>query len=80
MISSGPATRVTDTERFLGADLVWTGPPFSFDSQDPDTLDFTILGLDVKLTNFSISVQVPAPATNQYTFQFSIESCEGDLI
>jgi hypothetical protein len=78
--SSGPGTRVTDTERFLGADLVWTGPPFSFDSRDADSLDFTILGLDVKLTNFNISVQVPGVATNTYTFQFSISSCEGDLI
>ncbi len=77
--ASGPASVVTDTERFLGSDLVWSGPPFNFDSRDADTLDFTILGLDVKLTNFSISVQVPSVATNQYTFQFSIPSCEGDL-
>ena len=77
--SSGPATRVVDTLRFLGSDLVWSGPPFSFDSRNADTLDFTILGLDVKLTNFSINVQVPSVATNQYTFQFSIPSCEGDL-
>lgn len=77
--ASGPASRVSDTERFLGSDLIWTGPPFSFDSQNADTLDFTILGLDVKLTNFSISVQVPSVATVQYTFQFSIPSCEGDL-
>ena len=76
---SGPAARITDTERFLGSDLVWTGPPFSFDTQDPDSLDFTILGLDVKLTNFSVSVTVPSIATNSYTFQFSIPSCEGDL-
>jgi len=78
--ASGPATRVTDTERFLGADLVWTGPPFQFDSRDADSLDFTILGLDVKLTNFSVSVTVPSFATNSYTFQFSIPSCEGDLL
>lgn len=75
--ASGPATRITDTERFIGADLIWTGPPFSFDSRDPDTLDFTILGLDVKLTNFNVNVTVPSIATNSYTFQFSIESCEG---
>ena len=76
---SGPGTRVTDTERFLGQDLIWTGPPFSFDTQDPDSLDFNILGLDVKLTSFNISVTVPSVATNSYTFQFSIPSCEGDL-
>lgn len=75
----GPASRVTDTERFLGGDLIWTGPPFAFDSTDPDTLEFTILGLDVKLTNFSISISVPGVATNSYTFQFSVTSCEGDL-
>ncbi len=78
--SSGPATRVTDTERFLGSDLVWTGPPFACDSRDVDTLDFTILGLDVKMTNFGVNVTVPSAATNSYTFQFSIPSCEGDLI
>ncbi len=76
----GPANRITDTERFIGSDLVWTGPPFSFDSRDPDSLDFTILGLDVKLTNFSINVTVPSIATNSYTFQFSIPSCEGALL
>ncbi len=75
----GPANRITDTERFLGSDLVWTGPPFSFDTRDPDSLDFTILGLDVKLTNFSVSVSTPSIATNSYTFEFSIPSCEGDL-
>lgn len=78
--SSGPASQVTDTERFLGSDLIWTGPPFPFDSTDPDTLDFTILGLDVKMTNFSIQAQAPGVATNSYTFQYSIPSCEGDLI
>jgi hypothetical protein len=78
--SSGPATPVVDTERFLGSDLIWTGPPFPFDTTDADTLDFTILGLDVKLTNFSISVQAPSASTNSYTFQYSIPSCEGDLI
>jgi hypothetical protein len=78
--ASGPGSQVIDTQRFLGADLVWTGPPFSFDSRDPDTLDFTILGLDVKMTNFTVSVTVPSVATAQYTFQFSIPSCEGDLI
>jgi hypothetical protein len=77
--SSGPSTRVTDTERFLGSDLIWTGPPFSFDTTDADTLDFTILGLDVKLTSFSVSVQAPSAATNSYTFQYSIPSCEGAL-
>jgi len=76
----GPANRITDTERFLGSDLVWTGPPFSFDTRDPDSLDFTILGLDVKLTNFSVSTSVPSVATNSYTFQFSIPSCEGDIL
>lgn len=76
---SGPATRITDTERFLGSDLVWTGPPFQFDTRDPDSLDFTILGLDVKLVNFSIEVSVPQFATNSYSFEYSIPSCEGDL-
>lgn len=78
--SSGPASPVVDTERFLGQDLIWTGPPFAFDTQNADSLDFNILGLDVKLTNFTISVTLPSVATNQYTFQFSIPSCEGDLI
>ncbi len=77
--SSGPNTRVTDTERFLGSDLIWTGPPFQIDTRDADTLDFNILGLDVKLTSFNISVTVPGIATNTYAFQFSIASCEGDL-
>jgi hypothetical protein len=75
----GPFNRVTDTQRFIGTDLVWTGPPFSFDSRNPDSLDFNILGLDVKLTNFSVSVTVPQVATNSYTFQYSIPSCEGAL-
>ena len=75
-----PANRITDTERFIGSDLVWTGPPFAFDTRNPDTLDFTILGLDVKLTNFSMSIAVPGVATNSYTFQFSIPSCEGALV
>ena len=78
-VSSGPASRVVDTTRYLGTDLLWSGPPFSFDSRDPDSLDFTILGLAVKMTNFSVSVTSPAPATNSYTFQFSIPSCEGAL-
>ncbi len=78
--SSGPNSVVTDTERFLGSDLVWTGPPFQFDTQDADSLDFDILGLDVKLTSFTVSVTVPGVATNNYSFQFSIPSCEGDLI
>ena len=77
--SSGPGTRVTDTERFLGSVLIWTGPPFAIDTTDPDSLDFTILGLDVKLTSFNINVTVPGIATNTYAFQFSIDSCEGDL-
>ena len=77
--SSGPAERVVDTERFLGSDLIWAGPPFAFDTTDADTLDFTILGLEVKLVNFSISVQAPAATTNSYTFKYSIPSCEGDL-
>ena len=75
--ASGPATRVVDTERFLGSDLVWAGPPFVFDTRNVDSLDFNILGLDVKLTNFSVNVTVPSFATNSYTFQFSIPSCEG---
>ena len=78
--SSGPGTQVTDNESFFGSDLIWTGPPFQINTQDPDSLDFTILGLDVKLTNFSVSVTVPGVATNNYNFQFSIPSCEGDLI
>lgn len=77
--SSGPASRVKDTERFLGTDLIWTGPPFQFDSQNIDSLDFTILGLDVKLTSFNVSVTVPSFATTNYSFQFSIPSCEGVL-
>lgn len=78
--SSGPGTRVTDTERFLGDDFIWTGPPFQFDTRNADTLDFTILGLDVKLTSFNVTVTVPSVATNSYSFQFSIPSCEGDLL
>ena len=78
--SSGPASRVTDTERFLGQDLVWTGPPFQIDTRNPDSLDFTILGLDVKLASFSVSVTIPSFATTSYGFQFSIQSCEGDLL
>lgn len=77
---SGPSERVIDTERFLGSDLIWTGPPFAFNTTDADTLDFNILGLDVKLTSFSISVQAPSASTNSYTFKYSIPSCEGDLI
>lgn len=77
--ANGPTERVTDTERFLGSDLVWTGPPISFDSRDADTLDVTILGLDAKITQFSVNVAVPGIATNNYTFQYSIPSCEGDL-
>lgn len=77
---SGPFSRVTDTEKFIGTDLIWTGPPFAFDSTNPDSLEFNILGLDVKLTNFSISVSVPSVATNSYTFQYSIPSCEGALL
>lgn len=73
----GPNERVTDTLRTIGTDLVWTGPPFAFDTRDADTLDFTILGIDMKLTNFSISVTVPSVATNSYTFKYSITSCEG---
>ena len=74
--ASGPGSQVVDTQRFLGGDIVWTGPPFSFDSRDADTLDFDILGLSVKLTTFTITVSV---ATASYTFSFSIPSCEGDL-
>lgn len=77
--SSSPAERVTDTERFLGSDLIWTGPPFPFNTTDVDSLDFNILGLDVKLTSFSISVQTPSASTNTYNFKYSIPSCEGDL-
>lgn len=77
--SSGPTERVIDTERFLGSDLIWTGPPFSFNTTDADSLDFNILGLDVKLTSFSISVQTPSASTNTYSFKYSIPSCEGDL-
>ena len=77
--SSGPATPVVDTERFLGSDLIWTGPPFSFDTTNSDSLDFNILGLDVKLTSFSIQASAPGVATNSYTFQYSIPSCEGVL-
>lgn len=77
--SSGPSTRVIDTEKFLGSDIIWTGSPFAFDTTDVDTLDFDILGLSMKLTSFNISVQAPSAATNSYTFQYSIPSCEGDL-
>ena len=75
----GPSTRVTDTTRFLGSNLIWTGPPFSFDTTNPDSLDFNILGLDVKMTSFSVNVTVPSVATNSYSFSYSIPSCEGDL-
>ena len=75
----GPFNRVVDTERFIGTDLIWTGLVFPFDSRDPDSLDFTILGLDVKLTSFGVSVTVPSVATTSYTFNYSIESCSGDL-
>ncbi len=77
--ASGPAQQVTDTERFLGSDLIWAGPPISFDSRDADTLDIIILGLEAKMTQFSVSVAVPGIATNTYSFQYSIPSCEGDL-
>ena len=77
--SSGPTQRVTDTERFLGSDLIWTGPPIPVDSTDADTLDVTILGLDAKMTQFSVNVAVPGIGTNNYTFQYSIPSCEGEL-
>lgn len=75
----GPFNRITDTERFIGTDLVWAGLVFPFDSRDPDSLDFNILGLDVKLTSFGVSVTVPSPATTNYTFSYAIVSCEGDL-
>ncbi len=77
--AGGPTERVTDTEKFLGGDLIWTGPPISLDSRDADTLDITLLGLEAKMTSFSISVAVPGIATNNYAFQYSIPSCEGDL-
>ena len=76
----GPFNRIVDTERFIGTDLVWTGLVFPFDSRDPDSLDFTILGLAVKLTSFGVSVTVPSVATTSYTLNYSIPSCEGDLI
>jgi hypothetical protein len=75
----GPQSRGDDTEKFLGSDLIWTGPPFPINSTDADTLELTILGLDVKLTSFSINVAAPSVATNSYQFQYSIPSCEGDL-
>jgi len=78
--ASGPTERVTDTEKFLGSDIIWTGPPIAFDSRDADTLDITILGLDAKMTQFSVSVAVPGIGTNSYSFQYSIPSCEGDLL
>lgn len=74
-----PANRVTDNETFLGSDLIWTGLVFPFDSRDPDSMDFNILGLDVKLTNFSVSVSAPTVATTNYSFSYAIPSCEGDL-
>ena len=77
--ASGPASTVTDTTRFLGSDIVWSGPPIAFDSRDADTLDVTVLGLDAKLTQFSVNVAVPGIGTNNYTLQYSIQSCEGDL-
>lgn len=77
---SGPFSQVTDTTRYIGTDLEWTGPPFPFDSRDANTLVFNILGLEVKLTNFTISITVPSVATNSYSFQYSIPSCEGDLL
>ncbi|KKM26860.1 hypothetical protein LCGC14_1580590 [marine sediment metagenome] len=77
--AGGPASTVTDTERFLGSDIIWTGPPIAFDSRDVDTLDVTILGLEAKMTQFSVNVTVPGIGTNSYTFQYSVSSCEGDL-
>ena len=77
--ANGPAQTVIDTTRYLGSDIVWSGPPIAFDSRDADTLDITILGLAAKMTQFSVSVTVPGIATNSYTFQYSIPSCEGDL-
>lgn len=77
--SGGPANRITDIERFLGADLVWTGPPFPFDTRNTDTLNFSLLGEEVKLTSFNINVTAPSPATNSYSFKFSILSCQGTL-
>ena len=77
--ASGPAGRVTDTEKFLGSDIIWAGPPISFDSSDADTLDVTLLGLEAKMTQFSINVAVPGVGTNSYSFSYSIPSCEGDL-
>lgn len=74
---SGPATRITDTTRFLGQDLIWTGTPIPFDSRDADTLDITILGLDCKLTQFSVEVSAPSVATNSYSFSYEISSCSG---
>jgi hypothetical protein len=76
----GAFNQVTDTTRTIGTDLIWTGLPIALDSRDPDSLDLTILGLDVKLTSFNISVTAPSVATNSYTFQFSIPGCEGALI
>lgn len=75
----GPFNRVIDTDRYIGTDLVNTTPPFPFDSTDADTLDFTILGLDVKLTSFNISISAPSVATSSFTFTYSIPSCSGDL-
>jgi len=72
---SGPSSRVIDTTKFIGTDLVWAGPPFPFDSRDVTTLDFNIFGLLAKLTNFNVSVTVPSVATNTYTFLYSIPSC-----
>ncbi len=77
--SGGPTARITDTDRYLGSDLVWTGVPIPFDTRDPDTLEVTILGLDVKLTSFNITATVPSVATATYTFQYSLDSCEGAI-
>jgi len=76
---SGPFSRVVDTTKFIGTDLVWSGPPFPFDSRDVTTLDVNILGLDVLLTGFNVSVTAPSVATNSYTFAYSVPSCDGTL-
>ena len=72
----GPANRITDTLRFLGSDFIWTGPPFPFSTTDPDSLDITLLGLDLKLTSFTVNVSAPEVATNSYSFSYSLNSCE----
>ena len=48
--SSGPTARITDTERYLGSDLVWTGVPIAFDTREPGRVRIFIFDLSGRLT------------------------------